>query len=201
VELAEKYSAIVYIDDSHAVGVLGKNGAGIVEHFQLHGKVEIQVGTLSKALASVGGYATGSHELRNYLFRKARPFSQATGHVAPPSAAAALAAIEVLQKDPSFLERLWSNARYFRNSIRALGFNTGNSETPIVPILLGDETTTAQFRKLLLEEKVYVQGFGYPALPKGKAKLRTIISSAHSREDLDFCLNAFEKVGKKLYAI
>jgi glycine C-acetyltransferase len=201
VKLAEKYSAIVYMDDSHAVGVLGKKGAGIVEHFGLHSKVEIQVGTFSKALASVGGYVTGSPELREYLFRKARPFSQATGHIAPPSAAAAIAAIEVLQEDASLLERLWSNAKYFRESIKALGFDTGKSETPIVPILIGDERTTAQFRDLLFEEKVYVQGFGFPALPKGKAKLRTIVSSAHTREDLDFCLSAFEKVGKKLGVI
>ena len=198
VELAEKYSAIVYTDDSHAVGVLGENGAGAVEHFQLHGKVEIQVGTLSKALASVGGYVTGSHELRDYLFRKARPFSQSTGHVAPASAAAAIAALEVLQKEKSLIERLWSSAKYFRDSIRALGFDTGNSETPIVPIVLGDESITTQFRKLLIDEGVYTQAFGYPTVPKGKAKLRTIISSAHTREDLDFCLSAFVKVGRRL---
>ena len=201
VKLAEEYSAFVYVDDSHAVGVLGKKGTGIVDHFGLHGKVEIQVGTLSKALGSVGGYVTGSLELREYLFRNARPFSQATGHVAPPSAAAAIAAIEVLQEDPSFLERLWSNAKYFRDSIRALGFDTGNSATPIVPIVIGNESKAAQFRDLLFEEKVFVQGFGFPTLPKGKAKLRTIVSSAHSREDLDFCLSAFEKVGKTLGVI
>jgi len=198
VELAEKYSAIVYTDDSHGVGVLGQNGAGIVEHFQLHGKVEIQVGTLSKALASVGGYFTGSHELREYLFRKARPFSQSTGHIAPASAAAAIAALEVLQKQKFLLERLWSNAKYFRDSVRALGFDTGNSETPIVPIVIGDESTTAQFKTLLFDEGVYTQAFGYPTVPKGKAKLRTIVSSAHTREDLDFCLAAFAKVGRRL---
>ena len=198
VELAEKYSAIVYTDDSHAVGVLGENGAGIVEHFHLHGKVEIQVGTLSKALASVGGYVTGSRELREYLFRKARPFSQGTGHIAPASAAAAIAALEVLQKEKSLIERLWSNAKYFRDSVQALGFDTGNSETPIVPIILGDESITAQFRKLLIDEGVYTQAFGYPTVPKGNAKLRTIISSAHTREDLDFCLAAFAKIGRKL---
>jgi len=198
VELAEKFSAVVYVDDSHAVGVLGENGAGSVEHFRLHGRVEIQVGTLSKALASVGGYVTGSGELREYLFRKARPFSQATGHIAPASAAAAIAALEILQKDKSMLDRLWGNASYFRDSIRALGFDTGNSETPIVPIVIGDEATTAQFRKLLIDEGVYTQAFGYPTAPKGKAKLRTIMSSAHTKEDLDYCLNAFGKGRSKL---
>ncbi len=168
VKLAEEYSAIVYVDDSHAVGVLGKTGGGIVEHFGLHGKVEIQVGTLSKALASVGGYVTGSPELREYLFRKARPFSQATGHVAPPSAAAAIAAIEILQKDVSLLERLWSNAKYFRDSIRTLGFDTGNSVTPIVPILIGDESSTAQFRDLLFEEKILFRDSGFLPYPKEK---------------------------------
>jgi glycine C-acetyltransferase len=198
VELAEKYSAIVYTDDSHGVGVLGKNGAGIVEHFQLHGKVEIQVGTLSKALASIGGYVTGSEELREYLFRKARPFSQATGHIAPASAAAALAALEVLQEEKSLVGRLWSNAKYFRDSMIALGFDTGNSETPIVPIILGDEQTAAEFRKMLFNEGIYVQAFSYPNFSKNKAKLRTIVSSAHTREDLEFCLDAFTKVGKRL---
>ncbi len=201
VELAGKYSAIVYTDDSHAVGVLGENGAGIVEHFQLHGKVEIQVGTLSKALASVGGYVAGSKELREYLFRKARPFSQATGHIAPASAAAAIAALEVLQKNKSMLERLWASAKYFRESVRALGFDTGNSETPIVPITIGNDMTAAEFRKQLIDEGVYTQAFGFPYIPKGKAKLRTIVSSAHTREDLDLCLSAFSKVGRRLEVI
>jgi len=196
VELSEKYSAMVYVDDSHAVGVLGKRGTGGVEHSDLHGKMEIQVGTLSKALASVGGYVTGSSALREYLFRKARPFAQATGHVAPPSAAAVIAAIEILQEEPSFIERLWNNTQYFRESIRALGFDTGQSETPIVPVIIGDESKAAQFRNLLYDEGIFVQAFGYPALPEGRAKLRTILSSAHTREDLDLALNAFEKIGK-----
>lgn len=202
VQAAEKYSAVVYVDDSHAVGVLGDNGGGIVEHYDLHGKVEIQVGTLSKALASVGGYVAGSRELREFLFREANPFSHATGHLPPASAAAAIAAIDLLQNDRSFLSRLWSNAKYFRDAIRALGFDTGNSETPIVPILLADESTAARFKKLMFDENVYVQAFGFHSTTmKSSARLRTIISSAHSKGDLDLSLDAFAKVGKFLNVI
>lgn len=203
VELADRYSATVYVDDSHGTGVLGANGSGTVEHFGLEGQIEIQSGSFSKALASMGGFIVGPKEVRDYLFKKARPFTFATGHIAPASVAAAIAALEIIQNEGSFLlEKLRSNAKYFKEGIRALGFDTGvASESPITPIVVGDENMAVQFREMLFEEGVYVYAFGYPSVPKGKARLRTIVSSAHTREELGFCLDAFAKVGKRLSVI
>ncbi|MDA4131336.1 MAG: aminotransferase class I/II-fold pyridoxal phosphate-dependent enzyme [Thaumarchaeota archaeon] len=201
VELAEKYSAVVYTDDSHAVGVLGKTGAGISEHFGLHGKVEIEMGTLSKALGSVGGYVAGSVALREYLFQKARPFVFATGHLAPPSAAAALAAIKVLHDEPYLLEQLWKNARRFRDGLKSLGFNTGQSETPIIPVMVGDAGLATELRNMLVERKIFVQAFVYPVVASDKARLRTIVSATHTSDELDRALEVFAECGHKLKII
>ena len=198
VELAERYSATVYVDDAHAVGVLGQRGTGSVEHFGLQGRVDVQAGTLSKALASVGGYIAGSGDLRQYLFKKARPFSQSTGHLAPPSVAAVIACLDILEKDHSLLEQLWKNATYFREGLVDLGFDTGRSETPIIPVLLGNSSTAIEFSKRLFDEGIFSQPFFYPAVPEGKARLRTIVSATHTKPELDRALEAFDKVGKQL---
>jgi glycine C-acetyltransferase len=198
VELAERYSATVYVDDAHAVGVLGQRGAGSVEHFGLEGRVEIMAGTLSKALASVGGYIAGSSDLRQYLFKRARPFSQSTGHLAPPSAAAVIACLDILENDRSLVERLWKNARYFREGLIELGFDTGASETPIIPVLLGGSSTAIEFSRMLFEEGIFTQPFTYPSVPEGKARLRTIVAATHTRAELDRALQAFDKVGRQL---
>ncbi len=197
-KLAGRHDASVYVDDAHAVGILGSHGRGSADHFGLHGKIAIQVGTLSKALASVGGYVAGSEELREYLFNRARPFAISTGHIAPPSAAAALAAIELLEDDDSLLKRLWKNASYFRDGLKELGFDTGNSETPIIPVILKDAQKTAAFSKKLFERGVLVRGFGPPTVPEGTSRLRTIVSATHSRAELDDALDAFAKTGKSL---
>jgi glycine C-acetyltransferase len=198
VELAERYSATMYVDDAHAVGVLGQTGAGSVEHFGLQGRVEVQAGTLSKALASVGGYTAGSSDLRQYLFKRARPFSQSTGHLAPPSVAAVIACLDILEKDRSLLEQLWKNATYFREGLTGMGFDTGRSETPIIPVLLGDSSTAIEFSRRLFDEGVFTQPFFHPAVPEGTARLRTIVSATHTKQELDRALGAFAEVGRTL---
>lgn len=200
VQAAEEAEAIVYVDDAHASGVLGRNGRGTVDHFDLHGRVHVQVGTLSKAIGVLGGYVAGSTSLREILIHRARPFLFSTSH--PPGVAAAcLAAIEVLETEPERIERLWANTRRFKEGLRALGFDIGRSETPITPVIAGSGALAMKLSDRLFEEGVFAQGIGYPTVPEARSRVRTIVTAEHTDEDLDVCLAAFEKVGRELALI
>lgn len=200
VELAEKYNAIVMVDDAHASGVLGRNGRGTVDHFDLNGRVHIQIGTLSKAIGVLGGYVAGPKVLREYLIHRARPFLFSTSH--PPAVTAAcIEAINVLLEEPEIMERLWDNARFFKEGLSQLGFNTGHSETPVTPVIIGDDALTMKFSDSLFDEGVYAQGIAFPTVQKGKARVRTIVTASHTKEDLQKALDAFAKVGKDLGVI
>ena len=200
VELAEKYDALIMVDDAHASGVLGKNGAGTTSHFNLYGRVDIQLGTLSKALGVMGGYIAGSALLKEYLINRGRPYLFSTAH--PPMVAAALiAALDVMENDPEPMQRLWANAKGWKESLAALGFNTMGSETPITPVYCGDEAKAVQMERMLWEEGVYALSICYPTVPRGKARIRTMPSAAHSEDDLAFALEAFKKVGESLGVI
>lgn len=195
VGLAEKYGAIVYVDDAHASGVLGRNGKGSTDHFSLHGRVHIQVGTLSKAVGAVGGYMAGEQVLKDYLIHKARPFLFSTSQ--PPSVAAAcLAAIRILQRSEDLIERLWANATYFRMSLKQMGFDTGSSETPIIPVIIGDPKRTMQFSDRMLQEGIFAQGIVYPTVPMDKGRVRFIVTALHTMEDLQFALDRLQKAGR-----
>ncbi len=200
VELSEKYDALLMIDDAHGEGVLGSHGRGISDHFGLHGKVHIEVGTLSKAFGVVGGFVAGSRKLVEFLKQKARPFlfSSAT---TPADVAAVIAAVDILENDDSLVKKLWDNAKYFKEKMKDLGFDTGKSQTPITPVMLGEAKLAQEFSRRLFEEGIFAQAIGYPTVPKGKARIRVMISAAHSKEDLDFALEKFEKVGKALGVI
>lgn len=197
VELAEKYGAITYVDDAHASGVLGRSGRGSVDHFNLHGRVDVQIGTLSKAIGVVGGYVAGRQELKDYLIQRGRPLLFSTAPT-PGAAAACIAAIDILSNDTSYTDRLWDNTRYFKAALKDMGFDTGNSETPITPVIVGDSKLANALSDSLFEEGVFAQSIVYPTVPMGKARVRTIVTAGHTKEDLDFALRAFEKVGKKL---
>jgi glycine C-acetyltransferase len=200
VEAAEDAEAIVYVDDAHSSGVLGRNGRGSVDHFDLHGRVHVQVGTLSKAIGVLGGYVAGSAALRTILEHRARPFLFSTSH--PPAVAAAcIAAIDVLETEPELIERLWANARFFKAGLERLGFDTGHSETPITPVIVGKGALAMRLSDRLFEEGVFAQGIGYPTVPEDKSRVRTIVTAEHSREELEACLAAFEKVGRELAII
>jgi glycine C-acetyltransferase len=197
VEVAERHGAIMMVDDAHASGVLGRAGRGTVDHFNLHGRVHIQVGTLSKAIAAIGGYVCGSRDLIEFLYHRARPFLFSTSH--PPSVAATcLAALDLLEKEPERIERLWQNTEYFKGELRKAGFQTGASETPITPILIGDAALAFRFSDELFEEGVFATGVGYPTVPKGKARIRTIVTAVHTREHLDRALEILVRVAKRL---
>ncbi|KRE98468.1 8-amino-7-oxononanoate synthase [Paenibacillus sp. Soil766] len=197
VELAEKYDAIVFVDDAHASGVLGRNGKGSTDHFGLNGRVHIQVGTLSKAVGAVGGYVAGEQLLKDFLIQKARPFLFSTS--APPSVAATcLAAIRVLKQSESLIGQLWSNATYFRTNVQSLGFDTGGSETPIVPVIVGEPAKAMLFSDLLLQQGVFAQGIVFPTVAMDKGRVRFIVTAKHTREDLDFAIDALNIVGNKL---
>jgi glycine C-acetyltransferase len=197
VEAAEKHGAIMMVDDAHASGVLGRNGRGTVDHFNLHGRVHIQVGTLSKAIGVLGGYVCGSRDLIEFLYHRARPFLFSTSH--PPAVAAScLAAFDVLEREPERIERLWDNTRYFKAGLVAAGFNTGISETPITPVIVGEAALAHQLSRELFQEGVLATGIAFPTVAKDKARVRTIVSATHTREDLDKALEAFRKVGRKL---
>ena len=197
VELAERYGAIMMLDDAHSSGVLGRNGRGTVDHYGLHGRVDIQVGTLSKAIGSLGGYVCGTRTLIEYLYHRARPFLFSTSH--PPAVAACcIAAFEVLEKEPRLIERLWQNTRFFKSGLSRLGFNTGASETPITPVIVGKGDLAMRFSDELFKEGVFAQGIGYPTVPEAKSRIRTIVTATHSREQLQFALDVLEKVGKRL---
>ena len=199
--LAEKYGAIMMVDDAHASGVLGRNGRGSVDHFGVHGKVDIQVGTLSKAIASLGGYVCGSRDLIDYLYHRARPFLFSTSH--PPSVAATcIAAFDLLESEPERIERLWSNTWYFKEQLASAGFDVGGvttpkSETPITPIILGDGRKTMEFSKALFEAGVMATGIAFPTVPEGRARVRTIMTSEHSRAEIDQALETFVTVAKR----
>ena len=197
VELAETYGAIMMVDDAHASGVLGRCGRGTVDHFGLHGRVDIQVGTLSKAVGSLGGYVCGSRSLIEFLYHRARPFLFSTSH--PPAVAAScLAAFEVLEEEPALIEQLWQNTRFFKAGLTRLGFDTGASETPITPIMVGQGELAMKFSDQLFKEGVFAQGIGYPTVPEEKSRIRTIVTATHTREQLDFALEALARVGRRL---
>ena len=197
VELAEKYGCIMMIDDAHSSGVLGRNGRGTVDHFNLHGRVDIQVGTLSKAIGALGGYVCSDRETIEYLYHRARPFLFSTSH--PPSVAATcIAAFEVLEEEPQLIEELWSNTEFFKEGLNKLGFNTGVSETPITPVIVGDAALAHQFSRELFQAGVFAQSIGYPTVPHGKARIRTIVTATHAREELSQALEIMESVARRL---
>jgi glycine C-acetyltransferase len=197
VEAAEEADAIVFVDDAHASGVLGRNGRGSVDHFDLHGRVHVQVGTLSKAIGVLGGYVAGPAALRTVLEHRARPFLFSTSH--PPAVAAAcLAAIDVLEDEPQLIDRLWENTRHFKAGLERLGFDTGRSETPITPVIVGAGALAHRFSDRLFEEGVFAMGIGFPTVPEAKSRVRTIVTAEHSREELDTCLEVFERIGREL---
>lgn len=200
VALAEQYDAFVMVDDAHASGVLGKNGAGTASHFGLYGRVDIQLGTLSKALGVIGGYIAGSHELKDWLINRGRPYLFSTAH--PPMVAAALIkALEIMQTDPTPMERLWANARRWKAMLNEAGFDTMGSETPITPVYVGDEGAAQRMERMLWDEGVYALAIVYPTVGLGKARIRTMPNATHTEEDLDQALKAFVKVRDQLGAV
>jgi glycine C-acetyltransferase len=197
VEAAEEAGAAVFVDDAHASGVLGRDGRGSVDHFGLHGRVAIQVGTLSKAVGVLGGYVAGSQDLRDILVQRARPFLFSTSH--PPAVAAACReAIRVMQDEPELIERLWANTRRFKSELGRLGFDTGVSETPITPVMMGDPDTAGRFSQRLFEQGVFAQPVVYPTVAMDKARIRTIVTAAHGDAQLDRSLEAFAIAGREL---
>ncbi|MEA1870834.1 MAG: glycine C-acetyltransferase [Candidatus Bipolaricaulota bacterium] len=200
VDAAEEYGAMVMVDDAHGEGVLGSHGRGIVDHFGLHGRVDIEAGTMSKAFGVMGGYIAGSADIVEYLRQRARPFLFSSA-ATPPNVAACIAAIDILQQTDEPVKKLWENARYFKENMVALGFDTGVSETPITPVMLGEAKTAWDFSKRLFSEGVFGTAIAFPTVPRGKARIRVMLSAAHSKDDLDFALEKFEKVGKELRVI
>jgi len=196
-DVAEKYGAILMVDDAHSSGVLGRDGRGTIDHFGLHGRVPIQVGTLSKAIGVLGGYVCGSRDLIEFLYHRARPFLFSTSH--PPAVAAAcLAAFDVLESEPERIQKLWDNTKYFKQGLKAAGLDTGISETPITPVMTGEAAIAHQLSRELFENGVLATGIGFPTVAKGKARVRTIVSSEHTREELDQALEVFQNAGRKL---
>jgi glycine C-acetyltransferase len=200
--LAEKYGAIMMVDDAHASGVLGRNGRGSIDHFGMHGKVDVQVGTLSKAIGALGGYVCGSKDLIDYLYHRARPFLFSTSH--PPSVAATcIAAFNILEQEPERIERLWENTRYFQGGLRRAAFNIGGvttpaTETPITPIIVGEGRVAMDFSRVLFDEGVMATGIAFPTVPEGKARIRAIVTSEHTRAQLDRALETMERVAKRM---
>ena len=200
--LAEKYNCITMVDDAHASGVIGRNGRGTVDHLNCHGRVDVQVGTLSKAIGVLGGYVCGSRELIDFLYHRARPFIFSTSH--PPSVVASCqASFELLDSDAGakLIKKLWANTKFFKRSLKKLGFKTGPSETPITPILVGEAAKAFEFGKQLFEEGLFAPAIGYPTVAEGKARLRTIITATHKRADLERALEILERVGRRLAII
>ncbi|HEX9840324.1 MAG TPA: glycine C-acetyltransferase [Anaerolineales bacterium] len=200
VEVAKKYDILFMVDDAHGEGVLGKGGRGIVDHFGLHGKVDIEVGTMSKAFGVVGGMVAGDKVIIEWLRQRGRPFLFSSA-VTAPDAAACLAAVDLLEESTELVDKLWANAKYFKAEMKKLGFDTGVSETPITPVMLGEAPLAQQFSRELFEEGVFAMSIGFPTVAKGKARIRVMISAAHDNDDLGKGLDAFEKVGKKLRVI
>jgi glycine C-acetyltransferase len=198
--LAEEFGCIMMVDDAHASGVFGEQGRGTIDHFGMHGRVDIQVGTLSKAIGALGGYVAGSQTLIEFLYHRARPFLFSTSH--PPSVTATcLAALDILEHDPGIIERLWENTRFFKSGLQALGFNTGLSESPITPVIAGEGSLAMKLSDRLFAEGVFAQGIAYPTVARDKARVRTIVTASHTRDELQYALDAFKKVGKELALI
>ncbi len=195
--LAEEFGCIMMVDDAHASGVFGRNGRGTIDHFGMHGRVDVQVGTLSKAIGALGGYVAGSRTLIEFLYHRARPFLFSTSH--PPAVAAAcIAALDVLEQEPEIIDRLWENTRFFKSGLQALGFNTGLSESPITPVIAGDGALAMKLSDRLFQEGVFAQGIAFPTVARDKARVRTIVTAAHTRDELQFALDVFAKVGREL---
>jgi glycine C-acetyltransferase len=196
-ELAEETGCIMMVDDAHASGVFGKNGRGTIDHFGMHGRVDIQVGTLSKAIGVLGGYVAGNANLIEFLYHRARPFLFSTSH--PPSVVlACMAAVDVLMDEPEIIERLWANTRFFKEGLQRLGFNTGLSESPITPVIAGEGAKAMLLSDKLFERGVFAQGIAFPTVARDKARVRTIVTATHTREDLQFALDAFAAVGREI---
>lgn len=195
--LAEEFGCIMMVDDAHASGVFGRNGRGTIDHFGVHGRVDIQVGTLSKAIGALGGYVAGSETLIAFLRHRARPFLFSTSH--PPAVAATcLAALDVLMEEPALIERLWQNTRFFKAGLASLGFDIGLSDSPITPVIVGDAALAMTLSDRLFAHGVFAQGIGYPTVARGRARVRTIVTATHTREQLQFALDAFATVGREL---
>jgi glycine C-acetyltransferase len=196
-DLAEEFGCIMMVDDAHASGVFGKNGRGTIDHFGLHGRVDVQVGTLSKAIGALGGYVAGNRNLIEFLHHRGRPFLFSTSH--PPSVAATcLAAIDVLLEEPELIDTLWSNTKFFKAGLRALGFNTGLSQSPITPVIVGEASLAMTLSDRLFDAGVFAQGIGFPTVARDRARVRTIVTATHTQADLQFALDAFAKVGHAL---
>ncbi len=200
VKIAEKYNAILMVDDAHGEGVLGSSGRGIVDHFNLHGKVDVEVGTMSKAFGVVGGYVAGRKVIIDWLRQRARPFLFSSAMTVPDTAAC-LAGVKILEKSDNLVRELWQNTKYFKGSMTKLGFDIGKSQTPIVPVMLGEAKLAQEFSKLLFDDGLFAMAIVYPTVPLGKARIRVMMSAAHSKENLDFALDVFEKVGRKLNVV
>ena len=195
--LAEEFGCIMMVDDAHASGVFGRNGRGTIDHFGMHGRVDIQVGTLSKAMGALGGYVAGSRAFIEFLYHRARPFLFSTSH--PPSVAATcIAAVDVLLEEPQLIDRLWENTRFFKDGLKAHGFDTGLSESPITPVIAGDGAKAMELSDRLFQAGVFAQGLAFPTVPRGRARVRTIVSAEHTRDDLQYALDAFAKVGREI---
>jgi len=195
--LAEEFGCIMMVDDAHASGVFGRNGRGTIDHFGMHGRVDIQVGTLSKAMGVLGGYVAGSRALIEFLYHRARPFLFSTSH--PPAVVAAcIAAIDVLEQEPELIDRLWDNTRFFKAGLKALGFDTGLSESPITPVIAGDGALAMKLSDRLFVEGVFAQGIAFPTVARDKARVRTIVTATHTRDELQFALDVFARVGREL---
>jgi len=199
-EITAKNGIMLMVDDAHGEGVMGKGGRGIVDHFHLHGKVDIEVGTLSKAFGVVGGLVAGKAVIVEWLRQRGRPFLFSSA-VTPPDVAATIAAVDLLEESTELVDRLWSNARYFKEEMKKLGFDTGQSVTPITPVMLGEAPLAQQFSRELFVEGVFAMSLGFPTVPRGKARIRVMISAVHTHDDLDLALGKFAKVGKKLGVI
>jgi glycine C-acetyltransferase len=195
--LAEEFGCIMMVDDAHASGVFGRNGRGTIDHFGVHGRVDIQVGTLSKAIGVLGGYVAGSRVLIEFLYHRARPFLFSTSH--PPAVAAScIAALDVLEQEPQIIERLWDNTRFFKSGLNSLGFNTGLSESPITPVIVGDGALAMKLSDRLFAQGVFAQGIAFPTVARDKARVRTIVTATHTRDELQFALDVFASVGREL---
>jgi glycine C-acetyltransferase len=199
-DVAEQYGAMVMVDDAHGEGVLGRNGRGIVDHFRLHGRVDIECGTMSKAFGVMGGYIAGSAKIVEYLRQRARPFLFSSA-ATPPDVAACIAAIGILEASDEPVRKLWDNARVFKSALKDLGFDIGVSETPITPVMLGEASTAWDFSKALFAEGVFATAIAFPTVPRGKARIRVMLSAAHSPEDLSFAVDRFAQVGRRLGVI
>ena len=197
VEAAEKAGAMVMVDDAHGEGVLGDHGRGIVDHFHLQGRVDVEVGTLSKAFGVVGGFVTGSRSLIEFLRQKARPFLFSSA-LTPPDVGASIAAVDILMESDAAVKQLWANGDALKAGLRAAGFDTGKSETPITPVILGEAATAREFSRRLFEENVFAMAIAFPTVPKGAARIRCMVSAAHTPEDLERAVAAFASVGKAL---